>query len=276
VVSPDLSAPLLTALMDDHGLPPCPLTPVLERLHGGRFGLRTPSLYANFVSSVDGVVAAGPEHLDAGSAISGHSEADRFLMALLRACADAILIGAGTLRTTPGHRWTPEQVFPAAAGEFTELRGRLRRAAHPRLVVVTASGDLDTGHPALSEALILTGDDGAERLDGRLPRGTVVRSLGRSPRLDARAIVSAVHAEGHRAVLTEGGPTLLGDLLGADLLDELFLTVSPVVAGRASASRRLGLVDGLAFHLADAPWLDLLSVHRHQGHLFLRYRVRRG
>ena len=60
---------------------------------------------------MDGVTALGPEYPSSGSAISGHDPADRFVMGLLRACADVVLIGAGTLRATPGHLWTPGHVW---------------------------------------------------------------------------------------------------------------------------------------------------------------------
>jgi len=84
-------------------------------------------IYANFVSSIDGVVTLGANP-SAGSVISGKSAADRFVMGLLRACADAVVLGAGTLRATPGHLWTPAHVYPALATEFTALRSALGRS----------------------------------------------------------------------------------------------------------------------------------------------------
>lgn len=196
-------------------------------------------------------------------------------MALLRASADAILVGAGTLRATPGHRWTPEDVYPAAAAEFAELRRLLKRASQPLLVVVTASGDMDGDHPALQQgALVLTTEAGADRLRGRLPAAASVRSLGPGAALTGGSIVEAIHATGCAAVLTEGGPTLIGSLLHARVLDELFLTVSPLLAGRSSATPRPGLVDGVELAPAQARWLSLLSVRRDDAYLFLRYRLR--
>ena len=265
---------LLSALMESDGLPSCPLTPALEQLHGSRFGLRTPCVYANFVSTVDGVVAFGHDDPHAGSAISGQNTADRFLMGLLRACAEAVVLGAGTLRTTPGHRWIPGDVYPDAAGDFAVLRERLGRRPDPRLVVVTASGDLDVGHPALAGALVLTGDTGAQRLEGRLPEGAELRSLGPAGTLSGAMIMEAVLADGHQVVLTEGGPRLIAELLRARVLDELFLTVSPILAGRSPGSSRVGLVDGLEYPPAELAWMRLLTVHRSADHLFLRYRLR--
>lgn len=269
------SAPQLNVLADETGVAAFPLSPRLERLYGGPFSLRSPCLYANFVSSVDGVTALGPGHADSGGTISGHSEADRFVMALLRASADAILVGAGTLRSTPGHRWTPEDVYPAAAADFTELRRQLNRPIQPLLVVVTAGGDIDVGHPALQhDALVLTSDAGAERLRHRLPAAVAVRSLGSGAQLSGRDIVEAIHAEGCSFVLTEGGPTLIGNLLRVRALDELFLTISPLLAGRSTRSLRPGLVDGLELAPAQARWLSLMSVRRDGAYLFLRYSLR--
>src|SRR6185312_8908767 len=83
---------------------------------------------ANFVESADGVVALPEARGESGGVVSGGSEADRFIMGLLRACADAVLIGAGTLRAAPGDLWTADAIFPGAAGLYARV-GKLR----PRL-----------------------------------------------------------------------------------------------------------------------------------------------
>src|SRR4029077_18274636 len=80
-------------------LPSYPLPADLERLYG-RLGFSEPVVYSNFVSSLDGVVSLGVKP-SAGSVISGKYPADRFVMGLLRSCADAVVVGAGTLRATP-------------------------------------------------------------------------------------------------------------------------------------------------------------------------------
>jgi len=100
-------------------LPAYKLPADLEHVYG-RLGFSTPVVYSNFVSSLDGVVTLGSQP-SAGSIISGKYAADRFLMGLLRACADAVVIGAGTMRATPGHLWTPAHVFPELATEFIAL-----------------------------------------------------------------------------------------------------------------------------------------------------------
>src|SRR6059058_3965143 len=91
----------LARLHERAGLPFWGLPPPLAAAYGGDLGFARPCVYANFVASMDGVTALGPEYPSSGSAISGHAPADRFVMGLLRACADVVLIGAGTLRATP-------------------------------------------------------------------------------------------------------------------------------------------------------------------------------
>ena len=266
--------PPLARLYERAGLPAWPLPPALAGLYGGDLGLRQPCVYANFVASMDGVTALGPEYPSSGSAISGHAPADRFVMGLLRACADVVLIGAGTLRATPGHLWTPAHVCPAAAGGYAAFRRGLGRDGDPLLAVVTARGDLPAGHPALrAGALVLTTAAGARRLRGRLPPACTILDLGDWPELPSADVLAAARARGASMVLTEGGPRLLGQLAAGGLLDELFLTISPVLAGRGDTARP-GLVAGLELLPGRTEPAELLSVRRHASCLFLRYAMR--
>jgi riboflavin biosynthesis pyrimidine reductase len=261
----------LEVLYEATGLPALPLPPALSKVYGGDLGLTLPSVYGNFVASIDGVAALGPEHPSSGSAISGREPADRFVMGLLRACADAVLVGAGTLRATPRHQWTPDHVYPAAAADFADLRRRLNLPDRPELVVVTARGDVPTGHPAIvAGAAIMTTTEGARHLEGRLPQTSTVIPLGHGPSLRMADVLDAVSSRGHRAVLTEGGPRVLGQLIADDLLDELFLTTSPLFAGRR-ATDRPGLIEGIELLPDRAKWSDLTSVRRRGSYLFLRY-----
>jgi riboflavin biosynthesis pyrimidine reductase len=256
------------------GLQSQDLPPQLGRFYGGDVGFEAPRLYANFVSSLDGVVAI--EGVDQSSQmISGNSRPDRFVMGLLRAFADAVLIGAATMRAAPNSLWTPAYIFPDFATDFSELRVRLGRDADPRLVVLTSSGALDPRHPALDAgALVITTEAGSAKLGPRLPPSSKVVAIGDAHNVDLPSAMSVLHGEGHDVVLTEGGPTVIGGLVRERLLDELFLTVSPLLAGRSSTSGRPGLVEGIDLLPGRKVSSELLSARRHGSHLFLRYEIR--
>jgi len=245
------------------------LPEALSRVYGP-LGFADRVVYSNFVSSLDGVVSLGSKP-SAGSVISGKYPADRFLMGLLRACADAVLIGAGTIRATPGHLWTPAHVYPEMATEFLALRSALGRSTEPQLVVVTATGRLDASHPALVRgALVMTTEDGARAIGNRLPKTCEVVALGK--KLHLGTVLAGLRGRGLDVVLTEGGPHVMGQLIEAGLLDEVFLTVSPVIAGRKE-ERRLGMVEGVELIPAHSARSKLTSVRRHGDYLFLRYRM---
>jgi riboflavin biosynthesis pyrimidine reductase len=241
----------------------------------GRLGFTTPVLYSNFVSSLDGVVTLGSKP-SAGSVISGKYAADRFVMGLLRACADAVVIGAGTMRATPGHLWTPAHVFPALATEFTALRSGLGRSAEPALVLLTATGELDFAHPALARgAIVITTTGGAKKVGDRLPSTCELVTMGKGESLDLGKAIAELRNRGLEVLLSEGGPHVVGQLIEDGLLDEAFLTVSPVVAGRGDEPR-LGMVEGVELLPGKGVWSKLLSARRHGDYLFVRYGLRKS
>jgi riboflavin biosynthesis pyrimidine reductase len=232
-------------------------------------------VYANFVSSIDGIVALEGGRAPSGGIISGHNEADRFVMGLLRAYAEAVLVGAGTVRAEGGKAlWTPDYIYPAAAKAFADLRQELEREKVPRLVIVVGSGDLNPSERALEVgALVLTTTASAKRLRKVLPKACEVRAISDTDPIDVDAIFTALHADGYRTILSEGGPQLFGQLIKNDRVDELFLTVSPVLEGQSDQS--FGLIRGADFGRTPKP-SRLLSVRRHESHLFLRYQLDHG
>jgi riboflavin biosynthesis pyrimidine reductase len=207
------------------------------------------------------------EATESGHLISKGSSADRFVMGLLRACADTIVVGAGTFRKTRGAHFTAEAIHPAGAAAFAELRQGLGLGPRPRLVVVTRSGSIDTAEPALDGALIVTSRVGEAALRGRVSSGTEVAALGADTVLLAD-VMALLRKRGAETVLTEGGPSLFAEAVRERLVDELFVTTSPALVGRYTNDRRKSLTDGL-----DLPGtaLELLSVKRHGSYLFLRY-----
>jgi riboflavin biosynthesis pyrimidine reductase len=232
----------LELLFERAGLPAFDLPARLAALYPGTLGLPEQCLYANFVETIDGVVAL-PSVSRSNRLIADESDADLFVVALLRACADAVVIGAGTLRASPANSWTAEAAFPSLAEELVELRQNLGLREHPDVVVLTRAGVMEP-----PEAI-------AERL--------VVRS-------EVGAAVEELHERGCGRILCEGGPTLLGSLLSANLVDELFLTVSPLIAGRG-----LSLVEGAELLPHRRRAASLAGVRRDGDHLFLHYLLER-
>lgn len=215
-----------------------------------------------------------PELPRSNALIAGQSEADRFVMGLLRACADVVLVGSGTMLASPQGTWLPERVYPPAAAELAELRRRRGRPERPTIAFVTAGGSIDPTHPALEhEAIVLTTTRAAADLRATVPTSSDVVAVNDGDQVDLRLALVLLRERGHTAILSESGPTLFGSLLAAGLADELFLTVSPLLAGRGSRPR-LPLVDGVEL-LPDATLpVRILSARRHEQHLFLRYGLR--
>lgn len=180
---------------------------------------------ANMVASVDGAATGG----DGRSGTLG-TPADARVFAVLRALADVVLVGAGTVRAE-GYRELP------VPGHLRDARRDADLAPVIELAVVTRRGDVPAwllagDHPPL----VVTGAAGAGRARAAVgdDRAVVVPGADDPDSPDLRAAVADLAARGLRHVLAEGGPHLLADLLAVDLVDELCLTTSPrLVAGDA-------------------------------------------
>ncbi|MGH9393873.1 MAG: RibD family protein [Terriglobales bacterium] len=223
----------------------------LRRLYDGDLALPE-GVVANFVATLDGVVSFALPGQEGGGVISGRDPGDRFLMDLLRASCDAIVVGARTLEAVPPTaKWIPGEIYPPARELYAQYRRDvLGKPAPPLLAVVSASGR--AALPAAARAVVLG--------QGRVPPAAIVAQLQQE--------------FGARHILLEGGPHLFGEFVAARLVDELFLTLSPQIAGRAASSLRPALVEGAAFTPGNAAWLELASVKSSASHLYLRYRAR--
>jgi len=258
-----------------------PLPNALASLYGR---LRAPRhadrahVIGNFVSTLDGVVSLGIPGKAGGGEISGFNPHDRMVMGVLRAAADAVIIGAGTLReSSTDHMWTAEYIYPRLADAYRELRTALGKPEPPLNVVVTSGGDIDLERPLFRSgvvpSLIVTTAAGARRLRDRdLPPSARVEAVAEDGPLCAQAVLDAVgQAWKSDLVLVEAGPRLMSDFFAERLLDELFLTLAPQVAGRDGGSERPGLVSGKLFAPEHPVWGTLVSLKRGGDHLFLRY-----
>jgi riboflavin-specific deaminase-like protein len=241
---------------------PAPVTPA-QALEGLALGEHAPDdrpyVVANFVASADGRAS-----FEGRSGALG-DEADRELFHALRGHADAVLVGTGTLRAErygPLVRDPERRAARAAAG--------VRPA--PLAVAVTRTFELPIGIPLFqdpaSEVVVYTSAEG--ELEDCPAQVEVVR-LDPAEMTFTAALRRLRADHGVRSVLCEGGPTVFGALVGERVVDELFLTVSPKLAG---GTEPLTILRGP--RLPEPLDLDLAWVLEAGGALFLRYRLPRS
>lgn len=257
-----------------------PLPPDLATLYGRlAFPLHSGRAHVigNFVTTLDGVVALNEPGHASGGDISGFNQHDRMVMGLLRAVADAVIVGAGTLRSVPQHLWTAQYIYPPLAGVYQQLRTNLGKPTPPLNVIVTTHGAVDLDLPVFQSGevpvLLVTNTQGEERIRSQnLQPNIQLAAIQKAGPLSAQAILQEVnHIRQCEVILVEGGPQLMGDFFAGQALDELFLTLAPQIAGRDGEVERPGLVMGKRFAPEDPLWGTLVSGKRSESHLFLRY-----
>jgi riboflavin biosynthesis pyrimidine reductase len=251
-----------------------------------------PWTFANFVQSIDGIASfKGPRA--AGSDISQSAE-DRWLMDLLRAHADAIITGINTLveetLSAPQLNGGRGPVYRIEEKTLRDLRMKLGRKRE-KVIFVTASGTLDPRayrvfDGDLMDALILTTTAGAGRLQERIDQSRLIIA-GEDKMIDLPGAMRVLREEmGIEHLLCEGGPTLYGSMSRAGLIDEKFVTVSPVEIGLiipaeqgtapAGPGNQLNLRPTTfmypGFTPETAPWWRWMSCRRVGDHQFNRYR----
>ncbi|MFL5734416.1 MAG: RibD family protein [Chloroflexia bacterium] len=230
----------------------------------------------NFVTTLDGVVDLGVAGKAGGAQISGHNRHDRAVMGLLRSIAGAVVVGAGTLRSVPGHLWTADYIYAPLTDAYRALRASLGETQQPLNVIVSERGDVQPTMRVFRgevPVLVVTTPAGARAMHGRgMPEAVQIAEVASEGALSAGSVMEVVNrVRPSRVVLVEGGPHLMGDFLAEKLLDELFLTLAPQVAGRDEGSERPGFVVGKTFAPERPVWGDLVSARRAGSHLFLRY-----
>ncbi|WNV83805.1 pyrimidine reductase family protein [Umezawaea sp. Da 62-37] len=232
----------------------------LERTYDYPAGLDRPWVRVNFVSSADGAVS-----VDGKSGALGNA-ADKKVFALGRDLADVVLVGAGTAEVE-GYRGI-------RAGEVrAERRARLGLAPVPPIAVVTARASVPPTSPLLTDTsvpliVLTTSSAPAERRAALAGAGADVVVVGEHE-VDLVAVLRALDERGLRRVDCEGGPTLFGALIAADLVDELCVTVAPALVGGDAGRIAHGPTPAIPREMA------LTSVLHSESALLLRYqRVR--
>lgn len=210
---------------------------------------------AMMVTTLDGA-AAGPDGLSG----SISSDADRSVFDAVRRHADAVLVGAGTVRA--------EDYQPMRAKDRdAAARERNGQLPAPVLAIVTRSAELDWSHPRFTESTqtpIVITVESASGLRGARAHADVVVLPGDS--VEPSAALAALVDRGLRRIVCEGGPTWLHDLVSADLVDEADITISPTFAGTGETPRTTPI---------DPVRYDLAHVLTEDDFVMLRY-VRRG
>ena len=188
---------------------------------GDADGAGRPWVRANMIESADG--AATVDGLSGGLGGS----ADHEIFGLLRALAGVILVGAGTARA---EAYRPARATPRWAAL------RAGRPGTPPIAVLSGRLDLDPEGPLLAAApaaartIVITSESAPADQRAQIARHADV-IIGGEHEVTAAAAVSALAGQGYREILAEGGPHLLGQLAAAGLIDELCVTISPVLAG---------------------------------------------
>lgn len=229
-----------------------------ELISGLDLGSRAPSerpyVVLNMVTSIDGRAALE------GATRGLGGEADRLVFHHLRTQADAILVGAGTVRVERYGRATKSD----------ELRAkREKEGLDPDPVTVIVSGrlNLTADLPILQqpEARVIVATAAEHELDGVRAQVTYLRTGD-----DLRLLLARLREDhGVRSVLCEGGPTLNSHLLAARVIDELFHCTSPQIVGGGSEP---AMVEGRP--LLEPSQAELVWLHEGGGDLFARWRLR--
>jgi riboflavin biosynthesis pyrimidine reductase len=223
-------------------------------------GVQRPYVMLNMISTADGRASLG------GRSGALGDEADKLLFHGLRTAVDAVMAGAGTIHAERYRRVVRD-----------EHRRYLRRerglAEEPLMCVVSGHPQSLSDIPIVNEpgSRVVVITPGEEVVSDSNMKIEYVRS-SRHGSLDLRAALSELHERlGVRTLLCEGGPHLNGQLLAEGLVDELFLSLSPMLAGEDPAEQALRIVMGT--NLDPPIALELVGVLEHESHLFLRYRV---
>lgn len=247
-----------------------------------------PWIYSNFVQSLDGVTSLLGK-FGSGSHISQSAE-DRWLMDLLRAHADAVVMGINTLKYESVYMGNPRgPVFRIVEPALLELRRKLGRAKLKNIFVSNAAtvkfADFRVFESDEVDTFVVTTNAGASGLKAQKhPRVTVI-PCGEWPRVDLQLMVKKFKEElGIEHLLCEGGPTLYGSMAKAGLIDEKFVTVSPVEVGHSAPPEQVlaefdktrlrpTTFEGPGFMketMSNWTWLSCRKVGDHQFHRYRR------
>jgi len=274
-----------SCLFDEAPTTGLPLAEDLQAIYGGDWAMPENDgrgyVYSNFVISHDGRISFNePGHFGGGD-VSGSNAHDLWLMALLRARADAVMVGDNTLTLEPEHVWTHQFISPSTTVRFEALREAEGRSRFPLQVFLSLDGNIHWGASVFScpdhHVVLATTARGASRIRSEMQAEARIDVIEQDRALVdlARLWHELREQYGIRSLLLEGGPRAYASAVEARILDDEFLTLSPIVVGNDHTRDKLrpGLFEGLAFSPDDAVRMTPLSLRRNGDYLFLRSRV---
>ncbi len=275
-----LTAPF-QLLFSDERATEASLPPALRSIYPGDWHPPSiagrPYIYTNFATSRDGRISYNDPAYAGGGPISLSNAHDRWLMALLRMRAHAVLVGDVTLDVEPDHSWTAEFIYPAGASRFNENRQREGYAGKPLLVLLSYDGKLNLDAACWQDeeltVIVATTSAGAQQMaNHRSAASTIVLDLGEKA-VDLPRLARILHDDyGVRHLLCEGGARVFANMLDAHLVDEEFVALCPTFVGRSPDLFRPSYTEGVAWLPPSAPRSIPYSLHRAGDHLFLRTR----
>lgn len=261
------------------------LTEALKQFYGGELKFPDvsgrPYVIGNFVKAVDGPVTFGKGN---ANPLFGDRQ-DRLLMSILRALADAVIVGKDTLMDDPPNAtWHWKTTVPSGEAELLrEFAQHLNKQTKQKNVFVSGSGtgfDFSRGvfYDEDVEPIIATTNSGAKQIERD------IAASGRSPAVkiwilddvrggvDLAGLLTKLWQADSSLVLLEGGPALYGDFEARNLVDEIFLTQRPFVAGNSKQSPR-PTFSGYSYPPGEQKQLALVSIKQSsEGLLFFRWK----
>lgn len=237
-----------------------------------------PYTYSNFAQARDGRISYNEPQAFSGGDVTDFNSHDRWLMALLRTRADAVMSGDATVNLETEHLWTAEFMCSYDANAFTALRTSEGYQPVPLLVIVSMEGKVNFDALCFQQrdtrVVLATTHRGAAHAHGvECEAGIDIHDLGKES-VDLQRLSQILYSDyGVRNLLCEGGARLFASMLDAGLIDEEFVTFCPNFIGRSQEKFRPSYTEGVAWQPGKAPYSRPFTLHRAGDFLYMRTKV---